>query len=514
MTRHVALGIAIAIVWSNSLRASDAVAVPRPNAPRPNFVLVLCDDMGFSDVGCYGGEIETPHIDRLAREGLRFTQFYNCAKCTTTRAAVMTGLHPRFRNLLTREMVTIPETLRTAGYRTSLSGKWHLGHGEDQHPFARGFDRFWGLLDGCCNYFDPARPDPAFKGGRVRVFGRDAARVSEFPDDFYITDAITDHATESIRTFAAEKKPFFVHVCYTAPHYPLHARPEDIAKYRGKYLDGWEALRERRYRRMVEMGLVDPKWKRPEREPRAEPWEQVEHKEWQDLRMAVYAAMVDAMDRNIGRLLETLRASGVEKDTLVLFLSDNGGCGEQLGGDKPENSPGTKDTYTTCGPGWAWAQNTPFRRYKAWVHEGGIATPLVARWPGVVPAGASSAAVGHVIDFLPTFAELAGAVLPATVGDRAIIPVEGLSLAPVLRGGTRTGHERLFWQWAGNHAAREGRFKLVWERPASRWSLYDLVADRTETTDLAMTEPARVESMRVAYEAWAQKVGAPVPRER
>ena len=480
-------------------------------APRPNIVLILCDDMGYSDLGCYGGEVRTPNLDRLARQGLRFTQFYNCAKCNTTRASVITGLHPRFRRLLTREMVTIPEVMRTAGYRTALSGKWHLGSGPDQHPFRRGFDRYWGLLDGCCNFFDPAQRDPAFKGARIRKFGHDDKQVSEFPENFYMTDAITDHAIESIRLFANEKKPFFVHVCYTAPHYPLHAKPEDIAKYKGKYLEGWEKLRDERYRRMVEMGLVDPKWKRPGQEPRAKPWADTKHREWEDLRMAVYAAMIDSMDQNIGRLLRTLRDSGVDKNTLVLFLSDNGGCGEQLRGDRPENLPGPKEFYTTCGPGWAWAQNTPFRRFKAWVHEGGIATPLIVHWPGVVKPGTLTDQVGHIIDFLPTFAELAGATYPRKREGKSIIPVEGLSLAPVLRGERRAAHKRLFWQWSGNHAVREGDLKLVWEKPTKRWALYDIAVDRTETKDLRSELPERAEAMAAAYVEWAKKVGGPVP---
>ena len=480
---------------------------------RPNIVLILCDDMGWSDIGCYGGEIKTPHIDSLARDGLRFTQFYNCAKCNTTRASVITGLHPRFRNLLTEKMVTIPEVLEEAGYKSALSGKWHLGHKNGRHPLDRGFDRYWGLLDGCCNFFDPAQADPPFKGNRVRTFANGREPVKEFPDDFYMTDATTDHAIECIEEFAKSKDPFFVHVCYTAPHYPLHAKPEDIAKYKGKYLDGWETLRDERYARMVKMGLIDPKWTRPEQEPRAKLWSETKHREWEDLRMAVYAAMIDSMDQNIGRLLETLDRMGVAKNTMVLFLSDNGGCGEQLRGDRPENPPGPKEYYTTCGPGWAWAQNTPFRRFKAWVHEGGITTPLIVRWPAVVKPGTRTAQVGHIIDFLPTFAETAGAKIPTKRGDEDLEPVDGLSLLPIFRGETRAGHENLFWQWAGNHAVRQAQWKLVWEKPEKRWALYDLVQDRTETKDLSSDEAHtdRVKRMSEAYVAWAKKVGAPIP---
>ncbi|MEE3198395.1 MAG: arylsulfatase [Planctomycetota bacterium] len=483
-----------------------------PLAARTNIVLILCDDMGYSDIGCYGGEIRTPNLDRLAKEGMRFTQFYNCAKCNTTRASILTGLHPRFRAGLNRSMVTIGEVLGEAGYRSALSGKWHLGRGKDQHPMERGFDRYWGLLDGCCNFFNPVQRDPAFKGARVRTFGDGRKYVKSFPEDFYMTDAITDHAVESIREFARGDAPFLVHVCYTAPHYPLHAKPEDIARYKERYLGGWEKLRDERYERMVSMGLVDPKWKRPGRETRVGPWEKEKNKEWQALRMAVYSAMIDSMDQGIGRILKALDDSKVADETLVLFLSDNGACSEQFPDDRPAIEPGPKENYTACGPAWAWAQNTPFRRYKAWTQEGGIATPLIARWPGKVKAGAVTAEVGHIIDFLPTFAEIAGARYPETYKGKDIIKLEGISLLPVLKGGSRKGHDVLCWYWGGSHAARQGSWKLVWEKTEKRWALYDLEKDRTETRDLSGQYPQKVDLLKAAYEEWRKRTGAPAPR--
>lgn len=490
-----------------------AAAPPAPRASggksdRPNVVLIMADDMGFSDIGCYGGEIETPNLDRLAAGGLRFTQFYNNAKCTTTRASLLTGLYPRRTGpLLKPEMVTIGEALRAAGYHTALSGKWHLGPRPPHRPIDRGFDEFYGMMDGACNYFNPAQPDPPFKGGRTRTWAHNATIVKDFPADFYTTDAISDHAARTIRRFAGEGAPFLVHVCYNAPHYPLHARPADIARYLGKYRAGWEALRAERHRRQVAMGLIDPRWTLPPREREVRPWESDENKEWEDRRMAVYAAMVHAMDRGIGRILEALREAGVEENTVVMFLSDNGGCAELPGGEDPSQVPGIAETYTTCGPGWAYAQNTPFRRYKAWVHEGGISTPLVVRWPGVVQAGSMTGQPGHIIDLMPTLLELAGATYPEAREGRKTLPLEGLSLVPAFRGETRRGHDTLYWEWAGNRAVRQGKWKLVWDNHLRNWELYDLEADRTETHDLASEDPDRVKAMSAAWLSWAARTG-------
>ena len=481
-------------------------------SPRPNIVLIMCDDMGYSDLGCYGGEIRTPNLDRLAAQGLRFTQFYNCAKCTTTRASLVTGLHPRFGRggLLRENMVTIAEVLGEAGYQTSLSGKWHLGSSPPRRPIDRGFQEYYGLMDGCCNFFDPSIPDPPYKGGRVRTFGHNDRLVTEFPDDFYTTDAFSDHAARTIHRFAQAERPFFVHVCYTAPHYPLHAKLADIAHYQGKYGMGWHELRRRRHARQLEMGLVDPKWKLAPEDPRVGPWEEVENRELWELRMSVYAAMIDSMDQGIGRIMKALEETGQDENTLVMFLSDNGGCAELPEGPDFPHPPGPKEYYTACGPGWGWAQNTPFRRYKSWVHEGGVATPMIARWPGVIEPHTMTHQVGHVIDFMPTCIELAGTRYPETFQGKAIIPVEGKSLVPILRGKERVPHETLWWFWAGNRAIRQGKWKLVWEKSARRWELYDLQADRTELDDLADRHPERVRQMSDAWLAWAQRTGVKI----
>ncbi len=474
-------------------------------AARPNIVLIMADDMGYSDIGCYGGEVRTPHLDRLAEQGLRFTQFYNCAKCTTTRAALTTGLYPRPRGgLLKTNMVTLGEVLRQAGYRTALSGKWHLGSGKTTHPYYRGFEQYYGLLDGCCNFFDPTQPDPDFKGGRVRNFGHNDQPVTEFPEDYYTTDAFTDHAIECLQQYAAADEPFFLHICYTAPHYPLHASPEDIERYRGKYLMGWEQLRKDRYQRMIRMGLVDPGWKLSDTDSAAYDW-QTADQPWEDLRMAVYAAMIDRMDQNIGRLLETLDNLGETENTLIIFLSDNGGCSEEPGGRNTDAIPGPKQYYTAVGPSWGWAQNNPFRRYKSWVHEGGISTPFIVRWPAVVEPGSMTNQIGHLIDLMPTFVEVAGGEYPASYQGREILPMEGQSLLPILQGNQRRPPETLCWEWSGNRAIRQGDWKLVWDKRVKQWELYNLVADRTETNDLAQSHPDRVAAMRTAWDEWAAR---------
>ncbi|MEQ8789694.1 MAG: arylsulfatase [Pirellulaceae bacterium] len=477
--------------------------------PRPNIVLIMADDMGFSDIGCYGGDVDTPNLNRMAKEGLRFTHFYNCAKCTTTRAALVTGLYPRpSGGLLKKNMVTLGEALGAAGYQTALFGKWHLGRGETTHPFHRGFDRYYGLLDGCCNFFNPVQPDPKFKGGRVRTFGQNDELIKEFPDDFYTTDAFTDHAVEAIRDYAAADKPFFIHVCYTAPHYPLHAKPEDIQKYVGKYRMGWEEMRRRRHARQIEMGIVDAKWGLSETDSKAYDWASADQ-QWEDLRMAVYAAMIDCMDQNIGRLLKSLDEAGAADNTVVLFLSDNGGCAEEPGGRNTSFTPGPKEYYTAVGPAWGWAQNTPFRRYKSWVNEGGISTPLIVRWPKAVEPGEITHQVGHLIDFMPTFLELAGGEYPAKYDGQEILPMEGRSLVEVFRGKQRKPHEQLCWEWSGNRAIRQGKWKAVWDKliQPRRWQLYDLEADRTEMHDLSQEMPERTEQLATDWYAWAKRTG-------
>jgi arylsulfatase A-like enzyme len=497
----------LAVIALSSAHAAD---------PRPNIILIMADDMGFSDIGCYGGEIQTPNIDRLASEGLRFTQFYNNAKCTTTRASLLSGMYPRKNgNSIPREIPTIAETLRAAGYQTGMSGKWHLGNKAPQRPFDRGFDEYYGLMDGAVNYFNPAQPDPEFKGGKVRTFGHNDELIHAFPTNFYTTDFFAAHNIETLQRFAKTGKPFFIHLAFNAPHYPLHAWPEDIAKYRGKYKMGWEELRRQRYARQLAMGLLDPKWKLSPTDSKSYDWATA-NQGWEDLRMATYAAMVDRMDQNIGKVLQTLKELRIEDNTVVMFLSDNGGCTEEPGGRDDTQQPGIVSTYTAVGPAWGWAQNTPFRRYKSWVNEGGISTPFIVRWPGHVKPGTMTGQMGHIIDILPTCLELAGAKPVAEINGAKTQPLEGRSLAPIFRAEQRPPANELFWEWAGNCAIRRGQWKLVWDtlNQEHRWELYDIVADRTELHDLAREKPEVVTELAAVYGKWAKKLGRALPGEK
>ncbi len=474
---------------------------------RPNIVMIMADDLGYSDIGCYGGEISTPNLDQLARDGMQMTQFYNCAKCTTTRAALVTGRYPRPKDgLLDRTDLTIGELMKTAGYATSLSGKWHLGHGDDQHPYQRGFDRFYGLLDGCCNFFDPSIPDPPFKGSRVRVFGQDDQLITEFPKGYYTTTAFTDHAIESIEAFAPGETPFFLHVTYTAPHYPLHAPPETIAKYRGKYMGGWHELRNSRWKRQQELGLFKPGLTLSPTDSKAYDWDTADQR-WEDLRMATYAAMIDEIDQQIGRLVQALETTGELDNTLFMFFADNGGCAEEPGGRDTSRIPGPKDFYTAVGPSWGWAQNTPFKRYKQFVHEGGISTPMIVHWPAKISPGTKSDAVGHVIDLAATCADVGQVGWPESYNGNRVGPVEGKSLLPVFAGDNADRHQTLYWEWSGNRAIRRGNDKLVYDKLTKEWSLYDIAVDRTETVDRTESEPALAEKLKTDWTKWAKETG-------
>ena len=499
--RHLLLAAAV-LGWACGTGLSaDKAASP------PNIVLIMADDLGYSDIGCYGSEIQTPNLDCLAREGLRFTQFYNNAKCIPTRASLYTGLYPRgLRSRLTTNMVTVAEVLRDAGYQTALSGKWHLGAVAPTRPIDRGFDEFYGLTDGCCNYFDPAQRDPPFEGGRIRVFAHNDQRITHFPADFYTTDAFTDHAITTLRRFAATGRPFFLNLCFTAPHSPIQARPNDIARYEGKYGRGWVALRQQRHKRQLDLKLIDPKWELPGPDQRVYSWDDSDRK-WEDRRMAVYAAMVDRVDQEIGRLLQTLKALGLETNTVVMFLSDNGSSSEEAGGRMTSQLPGPKESYMNVGPGWAYAHNTPFRLYKTWVHEGGIATPFIVRWPGVVKPNSLTHQVGHIIDLLPTCRELTGAKYPREFRGNPIVPVEGRSLVSAFRGKELAPPDLLFWEQDGSRAVRQGKWKLVWDVELRRWELYDLEADRTESNDLVATLPQKVNELAGAYDRWAESTG-------
>ena len=511
-----------------------------PPGKRPNVVVIMADDMGWSDLGCYGGEIDTPNLDRLAAGGLRFRQFYNNAKCAPTRASLLTGLYSqqvgchngpeRMRNC-----ATVAEVLGTAGYKNYMAGKWHA----EELPTQRGFDRYFGLADGCCNFFNPGRqragePPPAEKNF-PRKFARDGEVLQPFtPEDpdFFTTDAFTDAALEHLAGHP-EDTPFFLYLAYTAPHYPLHAPEADIEKYRGRYRGGWDALRRERHARQIEMGLVDPDWGLAPRDERVPAWEDISDlgnwareftarrygltpeqctsADWWDRTMAVYAAMVDRMDRNIGRVLDAIAARGELDNTLILFLSDNGGCAE-FRHQTPEVPPGPAHGYHTCDPPWANAQNTPWRKYKRYDHEGGIATPCIAHWPARIAPNTQSDAVAHIIDLMPTALELSGATYPTENHGERVPPLEGQSLLPLLDGGAGDADRTLCWQFSQAAAIRQGDWKLVVDGKEP-WELYNLREDRTELNNRAPAEAPRAQAMRTAWREWAERCDAHLPRE-
>jgi arylsulfatase len=506
------LGALAAAAAVPTLRSAAQAQPTAAGSGRPNIVVILADDLGFADIGCYGSEIATPNLDRLAGEGVRLTQFYNCARCCPTRAALLTGLYPheagvghmvenrgrpQYQGFLRDDCVTIAEALRPAGYRTLMSGKWHVGGKRPHWPVDRGFDRYFGLLDGASSYF-------ALDEGRNMAL--DDQPWAPPAEGFYMTDAITDHAVQFLSEPASQAQPFFLYLAYTAPHWPVHALPEDIARYRGRYRDGWDALRRARHQRQIEMGLVDPKWPLSPRDDQAPPWDDVTDPDHQDLKMAAYAAQIDRMDQGIGRVLATLAATGADRNTLVLFLADNGACAEAVERAGRTADPGTPESYIAYGLPWANAGNTPLRLFKQRIHEGGIASPLVAWWPGRLPAGTISPQVGHVMDLMPTCLEAAGVAYPQRFNGRTITPLSGRSLLAPLRGAAPQRREPIFWEHQGNRGVRDGDWKLV-SIGRNDWELYDLAADRTELNDLAAAEPARVAAMSAMYDAWAERIG-------
>ncbi len=518
------MGGGVAAASLSSVLAAETTA-SAPGAPRPNIVLILADDLGFSDIGCYGSEIHTPNLDKLAGEGLRFTQFYCAARCCPSRASILTGLYPHqagmgnmvskpddprppgpYQGYLNDRCVTVAEMLKQAGYRTYMSGKWHVGEAPEHWPRKRGFDRYFGLISGACSYWELLQEER-----HKRVMALDDDPFEPEPGDFYMTDAFTDHALQFLQEHGDNPAPFFLYLPFTAPHWPLHAWPEDIEKYRGRYDCGWDSIREERYERLKSLGIIDPKWALSPRDDEVPPWSEVDNKEDWALRMNVYAAMVDRMDQGIGRVLDALNEMGAEENTLVMFLSDNGGCAESVvrrNLNTPGTKPGERGSFVAYQRPWANASNSPFRLFKKWIHEGGIATPLVARWPRVIrQQGALTHQVGHINDFMSTCLDVAGLTYPESFEGRTVTPTEGKSLFPVFRGETRAPHEILFWEHIGNRGVRQGKWKLVAEK-AGGWELYDLEADRTELHNLADEFPEKAKELNQRYDDWAKRVGA------
>ncbi|BCX46322.1 arylsulfatase [Haloferula helveola] len=538
------------------------VALAVETAPRPNIIVIMSDDMGYSDLGCYGSEISTPTLDRLAAGGLRYTQFYNTGRCCPTRASLLTGLYahqagigqmtndggqPGYKGDLGRDAVTMAEVLKAAGYRTYMAGKWHVTKqlkpdgDKSNWPLQRGFDRFYGTIIGAGSLFDPwtlTRGEKAITPDNDEEYQ---------PGQYYYTDAISDYASRYVKEHAETSKedPFFLYVAFTAAHWPMHALDKDIAKYKGKYDGGYEPIRKARYERMKELGVIKD-WKLS---PAPQSWKSFpdEHKAWEARCMEVYAAMVDSMDQGIGRLVKTLEETGQLENTLILFLQDNGGCHEAMGRKPrknpakgvepmgkdelqtamipassragrpvlmgPDVMPGPSETYIGYGRNWANVSNTPFREYKSHNHEGGVSTPLIAHWPkGISAKNELRQRPGHLIDIMATCVELSGATYPKEFAGQEIQPMEGRSLVASFSKDEDPDRVLLFEHY-GKAAIRKGKWKLVRLGYKKPWELYDIHNDRTELNDLSETKPELAKELAGLWEKQANRTRVyPLPK--
>ena len=515
----------------------------------PDIILILVDDMGFTDLGCMGSEIRTPNIDSIAKNGMLLSSMYNSARCCPTRASLLTGMYPHnagvgqmganlgtkeYQGFLRSDTTTIAEAVKRSGYRTLMSGKWHVAGdlwatrvdtwrvGSEGHPTPRqrGFDRFYGILDGVSNFFSP------------HYLMKDDERIYASPTDFYFTDAITDEALLMIDESIMLEMPYFLYLAHTAPHWPLHAHEEDIAKYETTYRSGWDSIRTARHEELNGLGAVEKNWQISPRDEASKPWDLVDNKRWESERMAVYAAMIDRLDQNVGRVLDHLKAKGTLDNTLIMFLSDNGGCAELMKedgwakffpdtnndgskitmGNRPDIKPGSAQTYMSYDLPWANVSNTPFRKFKHYVHEGGISTPLLAQWPKRFTPGGISHSPTHVADVLPTILDAAGLNPISHIDGYEIQPLDGESFLPLLEKKNWQRERPLYWEHEGNCAIRVGDFKLVKEFQGD-WELYNIVEDRTEMINLAHSNQALKASLENQYSEWADKTGV-LPWER
>ena len=493
---------------------------------QPNIVVILVDDMGFSDLGCYGSEIPTPRLDALAANGVRFTQFYNTARCCPTRAALLTGLYshqtgvghmvedkgqPGYRGRLNDQCVTFAEVLKPAGYFTAMTGKWHVGQNHGVTPSGRGFERSLNAAAGGFYYHNSPRTELFFNGKNIN------RNDEPLPKEWYSTDLWTDFGLKFIDEAAAAKKPFLLYLAHNAPHFPLQAPDEEIAKFRGRYKAGWDKLRSARHTRQIEMGLVDKSWSIAPRPEKVAEWDKLSAEEQDrfDNIMAIYAACVSLMDRSIGTLVDGLKQRGQLDNTLILFMSDNGGNAESGPNGKYDGQhPGNAQSDIFCGESWAWLQNTPFRRFKHFNHEGGIATPLIAHWPaGIKARGELRHQPGHLIDVMATCVEVSGATYPTEFNGQKIQPLEGRSLVPAFAN-KPIERDAIFWEHEGNAAVRVDDWKLVRFGRKGAWELYDLKADRTEQHNLAAQQPDRAKELTTKWHAWSLRANVePAPKD-
>lgn len=485
-----------------------------------DIVIIMADDMGYSDLGCYGSEIHTPHLDSLAASGLRSTRFYNNAKCYPSRASLLTGMYPHktglgrhilhlnkpkeatgpFQGWLSEGTITIAEALKTRPYKSYMSGKWHVGENPEDWPLKRGFDGYFGLISGASSYYE-------IIGGQKRV--RQMVLENELwtpPDSgFYLTDAISDYAAKRIET-APLDSGLFIYVAYTAPHWPLHALEEDIQKYEGIYDVGWDTIRQRRLDKMKALNLVkSPSQLSPK--PGSIPnWESVGNKQEWARKMAVYAAMIDRMDQGVGRIVKALKKRGNFENTLIIFLSDNGASSENIAGRKlhnPKATIGSRGSYLSYEEPWANVSNAPFLRYKLELEEGGIATPLIASWPKLIePRYINDHYIGHISDFFPTIMDITATDLSQDY----VTEIDGKSMMPLFTGAASFGHDTLFWEYQNRKAIMARNWKLI-QGKSGAWKLYDLSTDRIEQQDLSLVYPDKVDSLAKSYQQWTEKIG-------
>jgi arylsulfatase A-like enzyme len=514
--------IILAFIW---LGLAGTVSAQQKTS-KTNIIIILADDMGYSDIGCYGAETQTPNLDDLAKNGLRMTQFYNASRCCPTRASLLTGLYqhqagvgdmvnhrdvPAYQGYLNQNCVTIAEALKLGGYNTLMAGKWHVGTDTAHWPVKRGFDHYFGLIDGASSYFKPTMP---YRPNQKLTIALDNKEFTPGPG-WYSTNAYADYAIKFIEGNKKTNKPFFLYMAFTSPHWPIQALPEDIAKYKGKYMKGWDRLREERLARQKASGIMDKDEQLSPRDKSIPEWDSLtpEQKEEFDTKMAVYAAMVDRMDQNIGRIRKKLKELGEDKNTVIMFLSDNGASNESIKGPgftpevlaanyKPASDPTSFTAYETFG---ANVSNTPFRLFKHWEYEGGTATPFIAYYPGVIKPGRIERQPAHIIDLMATCLDLADVSYPKTYKGNVITPTEGVSLVPLFKGQPWKGHNGLFFEHEGNRAVRQGDWKLVSQRPINKWELYNVKTDRSEGNDLSASYPEKVAELSALYNAWAAR---------
>ncbi|OCX52038.1 sulfatase [Mucilaginibacter sp. PPCGB 2223] len=521
MTNNRKYGLLIAM----SLLAPGTARAQRHIATKPNIVIILADDMGFADAGCFGSEIHTPNIDRLAAKGLKLTQFYNAGRCCPSRTALLTGLYPHqagvgdmvknwgdpaYQGYLNDHCATIAELLKAgAGYNTIVSGKWHVGLVPSALAYNRGFDQSFTMLNNASSYFNS---DPLFNDGSKITFMLNDRQVFRNDTSEYLTQAITRFAINSLDRIKNEQKPFFLYVAYNAPHWPIQALPQDIARYKGKYLNGWDELRWQRYQKLRSLGVISKAWQLSPRYEKVPDWEKLsaEEKDKWDTRMAIYAAMIDRMDTGIGQILAKIKQLHKDKNTLVLFMSDNGGSADDVKNwnnvIQKSGTPGSVNSIDSYETPWANVSNTPFKGFKKNTHEGGIASPFTAYFPGVIKPGSTNRQVAHMIDILPTCLDLAGVSYPNEFKGRLLAPAQGVSLKAAFTGKAFKDHDALFWEHEGSRAIRKGRWKLVAENNAA-WELYDMRVDRSETNNLAAEYPEKAKALETEYLAWAARVG-------